>query len=101
MIFMFLDIRGLGKLSKKNSLGRFFYFHEPDITMIEETMGEGNNVIDDMYKYWKDWDFLVVDSERCLGGLLTGWRKKTMNYVCLSSRIGEKPFSMDLRKVFV
>jgi hypothetical protein len=61
MLMISFNIKGLGKTSKQISLGRIMDIHKPFVMIIQETMGEGKKVIEDLYKSWKEWDFLTLD----------------------------------------
>jgi exonuclease III len=54
MIIMSLNIRGVGKASTKLALGKLMDLQQLDIIMLQETMGEGIDIMEDLSKLWKD-----------------------------------------------
>jgi len=43
-----------------------------DIILLQELMGEGAKIVDDLVKMLKGWKFFVVDGRGQLGGLIYG-----------------------------
>jgi len=60
MLIMSLNIKGIGKPSRKLALGHLRDLHKPDIVLIPKTMGEGSKIIKDLAKSWRDWVFKLL-----------------------------------------
>jgi hypothetical protein len=89
---MSLNIKGLGKPSKKLALGRLVDLHKPKGQKSDSrNNGKGRKDCEDLSKTWKEWNFLAIDSTKRYEALLTGWRKISMRLISsmiLASRIG-------------
>jgi hypothetical protein len=104
MLVTSLDIRILGKASKKLALRRLVEIHNPYILLIQGTLRDGKKVIDELSKSYKDWEFLDIDVVGKSRGLLTGRRSRSirlMSCMFLYLGLGTILSVVDLRMDFV
>ena len=53
----------------------------PDIVLLQETLGKGDDVISSICKLILDWDFYALDAVGRLGGVVTSFNPKKFRYV--------------------
>jgi exonuclease III len=70
------NCRGVASPSKKISLHRLVESTQPDILMLQETLGDAILVVPLLEKLFKGWNFIGLDAKGRSGGLAMGWRSK-------------------------
>ena len=78
MKFLSLNCRGLESPSKSLSLQRLLELLQPDIVILQETLGEASLIISLLEELLKGWSLFSLDSLGCSGGLAMGWNSKSI-----------------------
>jgi hypothetical protein len=76
MIFLSLNIRGVGGILKSASLRRLLRRNSPDIIFLQETLVEEKKARAFMNSFRPSWLSCVVSSVGSSGGLLVSWDPK-------------------------
>ena len=76
MIILSYNCRGLARLAKKSSLKRMVAMYDPYIILLQETMGQSENVKKALEGCLPGWSFEMVDVVGRSGGLAIGWLKR-------------------------
>ena len=63
MIYIYLNIRGLGGRPKRSSLKRFIELNLKNVYFVQETMSKAQKICEFLLKNWKDWEACAIDSE--------------------------------------
>jgi len=72
MIFFSWNCRGLASKPKKLALKELSQRHNPNVLMLQETLGTSEEVLSSLKSLLQGWHFQVVDSIGHSGGLATG-----------------------------
>jgi exonuclease III len=75
------NCRGVASPSKKISLHRLVESSQPDILMLQETLGDSNLVVPLLENLFKGWNFIGLDAKGCSGGLAMGWRSRSIKLI--------------------
>jgi len=75
---MSFNYRGLAGALKKPILKRVISSEHPDVLLLEETMGVGEEVKSCMEKLLPSWKFETLDAFGIFGGLETRWNTQTI-----------------------
>jgi exonuclease III len=97
MKIMSFNCRGLAGAHKKSALKRVVYTEHPDILLLQETLGVGEEVKTSLERLLPGWVFTTVDASGRSGGLATGWNSQkvqVLNSWGLDSGIGITVFSL-------
>ena len=74
MIFISYNCRGLASQPKKLALRELVRVHSPDVLMLQETLGKGEEVIGLLTKLLPGWLFQTLDANGRNGGVVTGYK---------------------------
>ena len=83
MILMTLNVRGLASFPKKLAVKRLIELHSVDVLFIQETMIEGDALVQELEVMILGWKFISVDAMGRSGGLIIGW--KSVNFLMLNA----------------
>jgi exonuclease III len=72
------NYRGLASPSKHLTLQRLLELSQPDVVLLQETLGEEAVVVQILEKTQKGWSFFGSSASGCSGGLVMGWNQKTI-----------------------
>jgi endonuclease/exonuclease/phosphatase family metal-dependent hydrolase len=98
-----LNYRGVAGPSKKVALKRLVASHQPDILMLQETMGESGVVATLLESLFPQWEFTGLDARGRSGGLEIGWSKskvKMLNSWGFESGLGVEVCYADMGRIF-
>ena len=73
MILLSYNCRGLVSPQKKSSIKRMIALLDPQIILLQETMGMSDKVKEALESWLPRWVFEVVDAVGKSGGLAIGW----------------------------
>jgi exonuclease III len=76
MKILSFNCRGLAGSLKRTSLYRLVELNQPNIMMLQETMGEEVVIIPWLFSLLKTWEFVGSDARGHSGGLAIGWNPK-------------------------
>ena len=91
MKIMSFNCRGLASLLKKSSLRRLVELNQPDVILLQETLGCSEEVVRVLETLLPGWKFVAVDARGCSGGLASGWKVQSCRCDCswgISSGVG-------------
>jgi hypothetical protein len=80
IIHIYLNCIGLGSLVKIQYLKRLFNSQNPDIMLLQESLGDGGEIFCDLGKLFGGWKFIHVDARERSRGLIIGWRVRILNF---------------------
>ena len=101
MILMSLNVRGLASLPKKLAVKRLIDLHSVDVLFIQETMIEGDVLVQDLELMINGWQFISVDAMGRSGGLIVGWKSCNFLFItawALKAGLCAVLFDYDLQK---
>jgi exonuclease III len=78
MKLLSFNCRGLASPSKHLSLQRLLELAQPDIVMLQETLGAEALIVPLLERLLKGWSFFGLDASGCVGGLEMGWNQKSI-----------------------
>ena len=93
------NCRGLAGPGKKPAFIRVLTLEHPDVIMLQEILGVGEAVKENLESWLPGWSFVTLDVRGRSGGLAVGWRKcflKLVNAWGLDSVLGLELFSEEL-----
>jgi hypothetical protein len=102
MKIMSFNCRGLAGALKKPSLKRVIATEHPDVLLLQETMGVGEEVKSSLELLLPGWNFITVDAMGRSGGLATGWNShniQVINTWGLDSGLGITVLTPELKDV--
>ena len=73
MILLSFNCRGLASQPKKLAFRNLISQYNPDILMLQETLGKGEEIIAFLSKSMPGWLFRAIDADGRSGGLVTGF----------------------------
>ena len=76
MILLSYNCRALASPQKKSSIKRMVALHDPQIILLQETMGASENVKKALESWLPGWVFELVDVVGKSGGLAIRWVSK-------------------------
>jgi exonuclease III len=91
MKIMSFNCRGLAGALKKPALKRVVTTEHPDVLLLQETMGVGDEIKTSLELLLPGWVFTTVDALGRSGGLATGWNShnvQVLNSWGLDSGLG-------------
>lgn len=103
MKLLSFNCRGVVSLSKKIALHRLVELTQPDLILLQETLGEAASIILFLEGFLKQWNFLGIDAKGRLGGLAIGWNTRTvklLNSWGFDSGLGINIYQEDLGRCF-
>ena len=83
MKLMSFNCRRLASPIQKSSLRRLVDLNQPDIVLLQETMGISEDVVRLLKVLLLGWKFVGIDSRGRSGGVVSGWNLKSCR--CVSS----------------
>jgi exonuclease III len=78
MKLLSLNCRGLASPSKRLTLQRLLELSQPDVVLLQETLGEAAVVVQLLERILKGWSFFGLDAFGHSGGLAMGWNPKSI-----------------------
>ena len=96
MKILSFNCRGLTSPSKKSSLKHLVDVWEPNVLLLQETMGNSNAVVGALKYMLLDWYFAAIDANGRSRGIAYGWQLR----VCKCESIWDINFGLGL-EVFV
>jgi exonuclease III len=84
MIFLSLNIRGVGGTLKSTSFRRLLSRTSPDIIFLQETLVDGQKVRTFLNKFHPNWHTCSVNSLGTSGGLAVSWDPTKFDLISLS-----------------
>ena len=78
MKLLSFNCRGLAGPHKKVALHRLVESSQPDILLLQETMGEEATIVPWLRALSKNWDFVGLDAIGRSGGVVTSWNTNTI-----------------------
>lgn len=89
MIILPMNVRGLGGVPKRKSLQRMLKKWKPNLILFQETMMSGKYAYDLLSYFLHGWNFVSIDGQGHLGGLISGWNDLIFieASTCFTSRI--------------
>ena len=82
MKVMSFNCRGLASPLKKSSLRRLVELNQPDVILLQETLGCSEVVIRVLETLLPGWIFVAVDARGRSGGLASGWKVQSCRCDC-------------------
>ena len=79
-IFSF-NCRGLAGPGKKSAFIRVLTLERPDVILLQETLGVGEVVRDQLESWLLGWSFLTLDARGRSGGLEVGWKTSSIQLI--------------------
>jgi len=76
MKILSFNCRGLASLIKKTSLRRLVDLNQPDIVLLQETLGNSEDTVKILETLLPGWKFVGVDARGRSGGVASGWNMK-------------------------
>lgn len=76
MKIMSFNCRGLTSPIKKTSLRRLIEIHQPDVVLLQETLGSSEDVVRILEAMLPGWKFVGLDARGRSGGVASGWNLK-------------------------
>jgi hypothetical protein len=101
MIFLTLNCRGLANPSNKLAIKRLIETLKPSIILLQETMIDGEKVIQELSKFMIGWEFSYIDAIGRSSGNITGWKRCSFtlsNSWAFPTSLGVVLFSLDMGK---
>ena len=74
MILLSFNCRGLASQPKKLAFRNLIRQYNPDILMLQETLGKGEEIIAFLSKLLPGWLFRAIDADGRSGGLVTRFK---------------------------
>lgn len=68
-----LQLQGLGEPAQKSAINRMVAMYDPQIILLQETMGASDSVKKALESWLSGWNFEAVDAIGKSGGLAIGW----------------------------
>lgn len=99
MIVKSFSCQGFTNTSKKHALKNVFLNYYPNVTVLQETLGVGDEVKLSLNRMLPGWTFLTVDTKGRSEGLDLGVKDssvKLLNSWGLESMVGVEVFSQEL-----
>lgn len=81
MIILSYNNRGLASLPKKLALKELVRTNKPDILLIQEMLGKGEEVIGWLIKLFPGWTFHAIDANGHSGGVALGYNAKVLREI--------------------
>lgn len=81
MIILSYNCRGLASLPKKLALKELVRSNKPDIILLQETLGKGEEVTGCLVKLLPGWSFHVIDANEHSGGVALGFNVKVLREI--------------------
>lgn len=78
MIFLSFNFIGLASAPKKLAHKSLFFKYKPDIMMLQETLGQGDQVSNFLTSFLLGWSFVTSDVRGKSSGLTTGFKHCTI-----------------------
>jgi len=103
MNFMSFNCRGLASPLKRPALKRVVSYEHPDVFLLQETLGEGEEVKSHLESLFPGWKFVTMDVKGRTRGLSLGWNTQTMkasNCWGMESSLGISMSMLELGEVF-
>jgi exonuclease III len=75
------NCKGLASPLKRPALKRVIDFEHPDILLLQETLGEGEEVSSRLSSLLPGWKFETLDSFGRSGGLAIGWNTRSIKFI--------------------
>ena len=75
MKLMSFNSRGLAGPVKKTAFIRMLTLEDPDVILLQETLGVGEVIKERLELWLPRWSFITLDANGHSGGLAVGWRK--------------------------
>ena len=82
MKVMSFNCRGLASPLKKSSLRRLVELNQPDVILLQETLGCSEEVVRVLETLLSGWKFVAVDARGRSGGLASGWKVQSCRCDC-------------------
>jgi len=104
MKVMSFNCRGLVGPPKKSALRRVVSLECPDVLLLQETLGVGEEVRMKLEIWFSRWHFEALDVKGRSGGLVVGWderKVKVLNLWGMDSVLGMITSALDLEEVFM
>jgi hypothetical protein len=76
MKILSLNVQSLGDQAKKLALKRIINLNSSKVVFIQELMGSGDSLVRDLRNMFVYWEFIALDAQIFLGGLITSWSSK-------------------------
>ena len=73
MIILSYNFRGLASLPKKLALKELMKLHNLNVLFLEETLGQGEEVLDTLTRIFPGWVFHSLDAQGRSGGIASGF----------------------------
>ena len=99
MIVLSFNCRGLASQPKKLAFKELVRSHNPDIILLQETLGKGEEIINIISKLLPGWSFFALDAVGRSGGVVSSFNPKKLKYVSSwgsSSLLALELFSSEL-----
>ena len=81
MIVLSFNCRGLASQAKRLTLKELVHAHNPDIILLQETLGKGEEVVSVLSKLMPRWSFFALDAVGKSGGVVSGFNPVKLKYV--------------------
>ncbi len=81
MIILSYNCKGLASLPKKLALKELVRTNKPDIILLQETLGKGEEVTRFLVKLLLGWSFHAIDANGHLGGVALGFNAKVLREI--------------------
>ena len=81
MIILSFNCRGLASTPKKLALKDLVKENKPDILLLQETLGKGEDIIGCLHKLLPGWSFHAVDATGHSGGAALGFNMKAVREI--------------------
>ena len=101
MKVMSFNCRGLASPLKKSSLRRLVELNQPDVILLQETLGCSEEVVRGLETLLSGWKFVAVDAKGRSGGLASGWKVQSCRCDCswgIYSGVGLAVWDSELEK---
>ena len=81
MIVLSFNCRGLASQGKRLAFKELVRAHNPDIILLQETLGKGEEVVSALSKMLPGWSFFALDVVGRSGGVVSGFNPIKLKYV--------------------
>ena len=81
MIFLSFNCRGLASQPKKLAFRELIRSKNPDVIMLQETLGKGDEAINILSKMLPGWVFHALDAVGRSGEVVSGYNSKKLRYI--------------------
>eukprot|EP00253_Pinus_taeda_P015496 PITA_15496 len=81
MIILSYNCRGLASLPKKLALKVLVRSNKPDIILLQETLGKGEEISGCLYKLLPGWSFHAIDTNGHSGGVVLGFNVNVLREI--------------------